>query len=212
MAADSAHLAHHFEDMPKQVHAARLGMWLFLGTEALLFGALFTAYAFYRFLFADSFALASEHLGIAYGTANTFVLITSSFAVAMGLHFTRKGARKLALVALGVTLALAAGFLVVKGFEWADDFGKGIYPGRYYRGVLEAVPGASLFYTFYFLMAGLHGLHVVIGISILSWMTYRVATGYYHPGYDTPLELGAMYWHLVDVIWIFLYPLLYLVT
>jgi cytochrome c oxidase subunit III len=212
VAVEASQVAHHFEGMAAQVHAARLGMWLFLGTEALLFGVLFTGYSFYRYLFASSFALASEHLDIAYGTVNTFVLITSSFSVALALHFTKHGARRRALLALGVTLTLAAAFLVIKGFEWANDFREGIFPGPYYTGALKDVQGATLFYNFYFLMCGLHGIHVLVGIGVLSWMTYRVASGYYHPGYATPLELGAMYWHLVDIIWIFLYPFLYLVT
>jgi cytochrome c oxidase subunit 3 len=212
MAVETAHLAHHFEDMPKQLHAARLGMWLFLATEGMLFGTVFACYFFYRFLFPSSFALASQHLDINYGTANTFVLITSSFTVAMALHFVRHGSRRWALAALSATLLLAGAFLVIKGFEWADDFSKGIYPGPYYAQASLQVPGASLFYTFYFLMTGLHGVHVIVGIGLLSWMTFRVAQGRYHPGYSTPLELGALYWHLVDIIWIFLYPFLYLVT
>ncbi|MHB8417936.1 MAG: cytochrome c oxidase subunit 3 family protein [Myxococcales bacterium] len=212
MTLETAHLAHHFEDLPKQEHAARLGMWLFLGTEALLFGALFAGYFFYRFLFEGSFALASQHLDLAYGTINTFVLITSSFTVAMGLHFVKHGSRRWALAALSTTLLCALAFLAIKGFEWADDFRKGIYPGPYYAQASLQIPGASLFYTFYFLMAGLHGVHVVVGFSVLSWMTFRVAQGRYHRGHSTPLELGAMYWHLVDIIWIFLYPFLYLVT
>ncbi len=212
MAVETAHLAHQFENLAQQTHAARLGMWLFLGTEALLFGVLFTGYFFYRYLFASSFALASQQLNLTFGTINTFVLITSSLSVALALHFVEHDRRGWALSALGLTLLLATSFLVVKSFEWVDDFKKGIHPGPFYAGPLGNVPGAALFYTFYFLMAGLHGVHVIIGISVLGWMTFRVAQRRYHAGYATPLELGAMYWHLVDIIWIFLYPLLYLIT
>ncbi|MHB1844202.1 MAG: cytochrome c oxidase subunit 3 [Deltaproteobacteria bacterium] len=206
------HLAHHFQDLAQQTHAARLGMWVFLGSESLLFAALFTGLTVYRTLFGSSFALASQHLSIAYGTANTFVLITSSFTVVMSLHLLQTGRRGWSLFFLGLTLALAVAFLVVKGLEWRHDFQEGIYPGRYYAQKDLLIPGAAMFYSFYFIMTGLHGLHVVAGIGVLVWCGSLILRGQCHSGHETPLELGAMYWHLVDIIWIFLYPLLYLIT
>ncbi len=207
-----ARVEEHFQDFAQQAHAARLGMWLFLATESLLFGVLFIGYAFYRSLFPAVFALASRRLDITLGTANTFVLITSSFTVALGLHLLRAGRRALAAAALSITVALAVTFLLVKGFEWANDFREEIYPGTGSPQAPLTAPGAALFYTLYFLMGGLHGLHVMVGAGLLAWLDARTIRGSLTPEYTTPLEVVALYWHLVDIIWIFLYPLLYLVT
>ena len=206
------HLAHHYQSLAQQTHAARLGMWVFLGSEALLFAALFTGLTVYRTLNGSVFALASQHLSVAFGTANTFVLITSSFTVVLSLHFLQAGRKGLSLFFLVFTIALACAFLTIKAFEWLHDFSEGIFPGPYYAQKELQLPGAAMFYTFSYLMTGLHGLHVVAGMGVLAWCTGLVARGDCHAGYETPLELGAMYWHLVDIIWIFLYPLLYLIT
>ncbi len=189
-------VAHHFPNLRQQEHAARLGMWLFLATELLLFGGLFTAYSVYRYLFAEAFAGASRLLDVKLGTLNTVVLITSSLTAAL---------------ALAATLVLAAGFLVLKGFEWTHDFHEGLLPGRLYSSTELTVTGAPMFFTLYFLMTGLHGLHVLVGMVVLSVLMVQCWLGRYDHGYVTPVELGGMYWHLVDLIWIFLYPLLYLI-
>ena len=211
-AALQARTAHHFATYAQQAHAARLGMWLFLATEILLFGGLFVAYAVYRSVFPEAFHEASRHLDQALGTINTVVLITSSFAVAAAIHYARHDRRKLVLACLAVTLLLAFAFLGIKSLEYLHKFQEGALPGKYYTYSEVQLPGASLFYTLYFLTTGLHAIHVLIGISVLSWLGWRAARGDFAGGYDLPLELGGLYWHLVDIVWIFLYPLLYLIS
>ncbi len=206
-----AHVAHHVPNLRQQEHAARLGMWLFLATELLLFGGLFTAYSVYRYLFSDTFAAASRLLDVKLGTLNTIVLITSSLTAALGHHFAHHGRGRAAALALLVTLGLAAGFLIIKGFEWTHDIHEGLLPGRYYAYAELTAPGAPMFFVLYFLLTGLHGLHVVAGMSVLGVLMVLSWRGKFDHGYSTPVELGVMYWHLVDLIWIFLYPLLYLI-
>ena len=207
-----SYVAHHFPNLRQQEHAARLGMWLFLATELLLFGGLFTAYSVYRWLYGETFAEASHHLNLALGTVNTVVLITSSLTVALAHHAAHHGRGKQAAGLLAITLVFALGFLVIKGFEWSHDFHEGLLPGRYYTFEGMTSTGAPMFFTLYFLLTGLHGLHVVIGMTILTVLMVLAWRGHYDHGYSTPLELGGMYWHLVDLVWIFLYPLLYLVS
>ena len=206
-----AYVAHHFPNLRQQEHAARLGMWLFLATEILLFAGLFTAYSVYRFLYSDAFKAASELLSAPLGTLNTVILITSSLTVALAHHWAHHGRGKAAAISLLVTLLFAVAFLVVKGFEWTHDFHEGLLPGRYYASTELTTTGAPMFFSVYFLMTGLHGLHVVVGMVVLTVLMVQCWLGRYDHGYVTPVELGGMYWHLVDLIWIFLYPLLYLI-
>ena len=210
-AAAQLHVAHHFPNLRVQEHAARLGMWLFLATELLLFGGLFTAYSVYRFLYADTFAEASHHLSVTAGTVNTVVLITSSLTVALAHHFAHHGKGKLAAVMLVITLAFALVFLGIKGWEWTHDFEEGLLPGRYFHSEELKGVGAPMFFTVYFVLTGLHGLHVIVGMIVLAVMMVAAWRGAFDTGWSTPMELGGMYWHLVDLIWIFLYPLLYLI-
>jgi cytochrome c oxidase subunit 3 len=204
-------LAHHFANMDRQVDASRLGMWLFLSTEILLFVGLFTAYSVYRFSFPEAWAQASRHSEIWAGTTNTFVLITSSLTVALAIHFVRVNAPRLAVIMLGITLAFGIVFLVIKGIEYTNHFHEGALPGKYYRLHEVMLPGVSMYWSLYFLMTGLHGLHVLIGMTVIAVVMYRTAHGYYDSGYYVGIELAGLYWHLVDLIWIFLFPLLYLV-
>jgi cytochrome c oxidase subunit 3 len=203
--------AHHFSTLAKQRHAATLGMWVFLGTEVLLFGGLFVAYAYYRVVFPETFGEASAHLDIGIGTINTLILILSSFAVALSTYFVYHTRIRLAAGMLGIAMACGFAFLTLKGFEWSAHFREGAYPGKYYA--FEAVqgPGASLFFSLYYLMTGLHALHVTIGIGALGWALALTLRGAFSRDYDTPLELVTMYWHLVDIIWIFLFPALYVI-
>ncbi len=210
MQAES-HVAHHFPNLRQQEHAARLGMWLFLATELLLFGGLFTAYSVYRFLYAESFAEGSAHLSVAAGTINTIVLITSSLSVALAFHLARGGRGRAAAISLAITLVFAVLFLCIKAWEWTHDFQEGFLPGRYFSSSEFQAVGAPMFFTLYFIMTGLHGLHVLVGMVVLAVLMFRCWRGDYDGGYTTPVELGGMYWHLVDLIWIFLYPLFYLV-
>ncbi|HEU4385059.1 MAG TPA: cytochrome c oxidase subunit 3 family protein [Anaeromyxobacteraceae bacterium] len=204
-------LQHHFPDAPTQEHAARLGMWLFLATEVLLFTALFTGYALYRYLFSETFHAASKYIETSVGLTNTVVLITSSLTVALALHAARQGQGRRAAALLAATLAFGGVFMVLKGFEYHHHFVTGQLPGRFYAFAELAAPGAAMFFTIYFLMTGLHGLHVLIGMGVLGWLAGRAWRGDFSPAYHTPVELGGLYWHLVDLIWIFLFPLLYLI-
>jgi cytochrome c oxidase subunit 3 len=211
MAAEpQTRLAHHFASLPVQAHAARLGMWIFLGTEVLLFGGLFVGYALYRTLYSAAFVACSHQLDRRLGTVDTLILITSSFTMARSLHLVRSGRSRLGAAALGATMAFGLAFLAVHGHEYLTEIAHGELPGRlYHAGV--ALPGAGMFYTLYYFMTALHSLHVVIGLCLLSWLLRRTLRGDFSAAWDTPLELGGLYWHLIDILWIFLYPLLYLI-
>jgi len=210
-AAAQGRLAHHFPDMKTQEHAARMGMWLFLSTEILLFAVLFTAYGLYRFLFPLGFEEASKLAHVTMGATNTVVLITSSLTVALAIHHARKGENRKVVGLLAITIAFGALFMVLKGFEYYHHFQDGQLPGRFYHYAGVTGPGVSMYFTVYFLMTGLHGLHVLIGMGLLTWVAVRASRGHFGPAYSTPVELSGLYWHLIDLIWIFLFPLLYLV-
>jgi cytochrome c oxidase subunit 3 len=210
-AAAPGRLAHHFPDMKTQEHAARMGMWIFLSTEILLFAVLFTAYAIYRFLFPVGFEEASKLAHVAMGATNTVVLITSSLTVALAIHYARHGENRKVVGLLAVTIGFGAVFMVLKGVEYYHHWEVGQLPGALYHFAGVQGPGVSMYFTVYFLMTGLHGLHVLIGMSLLAWVAVRACRGDFGPGYSTPVELTGLYWHLVDLIWIFLFPLLYLV-
>jgi cytochrome c oxidase subunit 3 len=202
------HLAEHYANIDQQSRAARFGMWIFLATEVLLFGGLFVCYFAYRSLFAHGFQAASHHLDATLGTIETAVLLTSSL---FSLHFLRHDRLPLVLGFLLATIAMGLLFLVLHGIEYAHEFGEGILPGAHYRFEELPVQGAILFFTLYFLMTGLHGAHVLVGVGVLTWMTVKAARARLSSVDDTPLEVATLYWHLVDIIWIFLWPMLYLV-
>jgi cytochrome c oxidase subunit 3 len=212
MSAD-AHpaLAHHFENLEKQTHAARLGMWLFLATEVLLFTALFAAYGVYRFLFSQTFAEASRHIETWIGLVNTLVLVTSSFTVALGLNRATKGDGRGTAIFFGISVLLALVFLGFKAIEYTHHFQEGQLPGRFYTYEAVQGPGASLFFSLYFLITGLHGIHVIVGGTVLTVVGIRAARGAFSTEYHVPVELAGLYWHLVDLIWIFVFPLIYLI-
>jgi cytochrome c oxidase subunit 3 len=205
------YLAHHFDDMATQNRAVRLGMWLFLGTEVLLFAGLFLGYTVYRWLYHPTFKAAASHLSVLMGGINTVVLISSSLTVALAYHAIKEGKSKKCAAFLAFTIACAGVFLVIKYFEYAHKIHEGLLPGRFYSYEGITTPGANLFFAVYFLATGLHAFHVIVGASILAWLLVRVRKGLYSPAHYVPVELGALYWHLVDLIWIFLFPLLYLI-
>jgi cytochrome c oxidase subunit 3 len=199
-----------FQSLAQQTHAARLGMWMFVGSESLLFAGLIALYVAYRVMYGDDFAMAIHENTRGYGTLNTFVLITSSFTVALALGVVRAGRRRLGAALVAVTVGLGAIFLVVKGFEYAEHVREGALPGVLYHYAALPGAGARLFFTLYWFLTGLHALHVTGGLCALSWIGFRTWRDAYSAAYHTPLELTAIYWHLVDIIWIFLWPLLYL--
>ena len=202
--------AEHFENLAQQQQASHLGMWLFLTSEVLLFGALFGLYTGYRIEYQQDFSQAVHHNNIAIGTINTAVLVTSSFSAAWAVHSARGGSRRGILGSLGVTLLLGFAFLVLKGIEYKEHFDAGIFPGALYRSEELPSHGANLFFTLYFFLTGLHALHVIGGLTALAVLGVLAARGHYTRERYTPLELGVLYWHLVDVIWIFVWPLMYL--
>lgn len=189
--------------------ASKLGMWLFLFTELLLFGGLFLVYTIYRYLNADAFLNASYELNVVMGTINTVVLLTSSLTVAMSITAIQLGNKKLSLTLIYSTIAFAGVFLVIKYFEWTAKFDHGLFPGMDHYNELPA--GEKLFFFLYYFMTGLHGLHVIIGGVLLGFVIRGINNGTVNQGKYMFLENGALYWHLVDVIWIFLFPLFYLI-
>ena len=209
--AEEAHTAHHFRSFDQQRHASRFGMWLFLGNEVVLFGGLLVAYALYRSVFPQAFHDASRHLDLSLGTVNTVILITSSLTVALAIHFSHHERRAATLLSLGLTILFAFVFLGIKGVEYSHKFAEGALPGRYYHFEEVRAGGASMFFTLYFFLTGLHAIHVIIGIAILGWMEVKTWRREFVGGYNLPLELSGLYWHLVDLVWIFLFPLLYLI-
>jgi len=191
--------------------ASKLGMWLFLFTEILLFGGLFLVYAIYRFMNPEAFAgAAEEHLVVWMGTLNTIVLITSSYTAAVSISAIQKGNIKLAVNLLWITIGFAAAFMVVKYFEWGHKIHLGIYPGSPTYG--DLAPGEGLFFLLYYFMTGLHGLHVIIGSIIIGVVIARIKNGKITPTNYSLHENAGLYWHLVDLIWIFLFPLFYLIS
>ena len=206
-----AHLAHHFSESSQQSESAKMGMWIFLLTEVLLFGGLFVAYTVYRSWNPDMFYNAHKHLDISLGTLNTTVLITSSLTMALAIRSIQLNDRKKSIKLLTATFALAAVFLIVKYFEYSHKFHLGQLPGKFYT--YTGIEGANphIFFSIYFMMTGLHGIHVIAGMIAISWVLRKTILGKFSPEYYTPMELTGLYWHLVDMIWIFLFPLLYLI-
>lgn len=206
-------LADHFSTPEQQVEAGKLGMWLFLATEILLFGGLFAAYAIFNFMHSSEFKQAHKYLDVSLGALNTIVLLFSSLTVVLAIHAVQQNKKKWVIINLVITIACAAAFLVVKYFEYSHKFHAGLLPGFYFtNGTLANPDEAHIFFGIYFLMTGLHGIHVVIGMIVLTWLLLRTLRNDFSSQYYLPLELGGLYWHLVDVIWIFLFPLLYLIS
>ncbi|MEM6327035.1 MAG: cytochrome c oxidase subunit 3 family protein [Bacteroidota bacterium] len=259
-----ANLQHHFVSSEQQFESAKLGMWLFLVTEILLFGGMFVAYAIYRAWYPDLFDQASVELDTVWGAFNTLVLLASSLSVAWAIRAAQMDNRKLLVGLLWLTVALAGGFMVVKYFEYTHKFDKGIFPGQYFelaegvptvaelqagtatlepateadadhsgggeaaagahgeagahaddghgkKGEIFYNPRAGIFFSIYYVMTGIHGLHVVIGMIAIGVLAVKAQRGRYSSVYYTPVENVGLYWHVVDIIWIFLFPLMYLI-
>jgi cytochrome c oxidase subunit 3 len=204
-------LAHHFDSYEQQKESATLGMWTFLVTEILFFGGLFAAYSLYRSLFPEAFRAASHTLDIRLGAFNTAVLIGSSLTMALAVRGGQTGRPKVTFAMLLGTLALGSTFLGVKAVEYADKFHHHHVPGPSFHFEGPDAPHAQLFFSLYFLMTGLHALHMIIGIAILVGMLRPALRGAWTPQNHNFLEGFGLYWHFVDLVWIFLFPLLYLI-
>ena len=203
-------LAHQFEDMPQQKESAIIGMWSFLVTEILFFGGFFATYLYYRSQYPYAFIEGSGHLDIFWGGFNTVVLIISSLTMAMAVHESHQGNKNKILMYLIFTGILGLTFLVVKYFEYSGKIEHGLVPGLVWHPHGEVSPQLALFFSLYFGMTGMHALHMIIGIGLLIWLFIKTAQGTYTAEYNTPVEIFGLYWHFVDIVWIFLFPLLYL--
>lgn len=205
------HVQHHFASSDQQFDSAKMGMWVFLLTEIAFFGGLFVAYIIYRAWNPELFTLAATQLSTPLGATNTLVLIASSLTVALAIRAIQTNKKRQSIILLLSTVGLAMVFMIIKAFEYAEKFAKGIAPGAYYTYEGIAHESASVFFSIYYMMTGLHALHVVIGIGILLWIAWKVHRNHFSSEYYTPVEISGLYWHLVDIIWIFLFPLLYLI-
>ncbi|HEX3770805.1 MAG TPA: cytochrome c oxidase subunit 3 [Polyangiaceae bacterium] len=204
--------AEHFEDLARQAHAARLGMWAFLASEVLFFAGLFALYGTYRVEHPEGFGEGVLHNTLALGTTNTAVLLLSSYTIALAVHMLRSGHARAAQALTAVTIAMGLAFLGIKATEYAEHFREGIYPGSQGSFFVEhTTPGIAMFFTLYFCMTGLHAIHVIAGMIVLTFLLIKMRTGAVTQVVSHPLAIGAVYWHLVDAIWIFLWPLFYLV-
>ena len=262
------HLQHHFDTPEQQFESGKLGMWLFLATEILLFGGLFCAYAIYRAHHPEVFIAGHHHLNKMMGTINTVILLCSSFTMAWAVRCSQRSKQTGLKIGLILTLLGGAGFMVIKYFEYKEKYEHGYMPGKFFRydeerlaapaeletqvvaqaaatsqaaadpdaptikpaavgpaGLVttateesqhegqaeEEAKNIHLFFGIYFLLTGLHGLHVFAGMTVIAWLLYRSIRGHFNAEYFTPVDLGGLYWHLVDLIWIYLFPLLYLI-
>ena len=214
----STALAHHFDNLEQQREAGSLGMWVFLITEIMFFGGLFTGYVIYRTQNQASFAFASSTLNWKLGAVNTVVLILSSLTMALAVYFAQTGSRRNQILFLVATVVLGATFLAVKSVEYAEKIRDRHVPiaGFWHWGEHHPIPAGAtersvqMFYWIYFAMTGLHALHMIIGIGIMLFLIYFAYRGRYTPEYHAPVEISGLYWHFVDIVWIFLFPLLYL--
>ena len=188
---------------------SKLGMWLFLFTELILFGGMFIIYAVYRFKYGPAFRLAAIELNTLVGTVNTIILLTSSLTVALSITAMQKGKKHFSMMLVAMTVFLALAFLVNKYFEWAHKFESGLYPQS--PDLLNKPPGEIIYFGLYFTMTGLHALHVIIGMAVLLVLLKFIAQDRITSTNFVRLEMGGLYWHLVDIIWIFLFPLFYLI-
>jgi cytochrome c oxidase subunit 3 len=210
--AEPAFRQHHFINAEQQFSTSKLGMWLLLATEVLMFGGLFVGYGLMQGIYPEAWVAGHHHLDRPMGALNTVFLLISSYTMVMAVHYASTSNKAKTLLNLFLTLGFAAGFLVVKYFEYSHKFHDGLLPGRFFSYHGGGPPQQAMFFGFYFCMTGLHGIHVVIGMGLIAWIMMRTARGEFSSAYYTPVDLVGLYWHLVDLIWIYLFPLLYLVS
>jgi cytochrome c oxidase subunit 3 len=213
-------LRHHFADVVQQRNSASLGMWWFLGTEIMFFGGMFCAYLIYRRVYFPEFAAGSISLNLVAGTLNTAVLICSSLTVALAVRASQLGKRKQLVNLLLATMFFGICFLVIKGFEWRKEYTEHHIPTFYFdtQDMVRGNPNlhidpqhAKIFFSLYFALTGVHALHMIVGLGIFSVITFMAWRGRFSPEYHTPVEIAGLYWHFVDIVWIYLFPLLYLI-
>jgi cytochrome c oxidase subunit 3 len=219
-AHDHGPVQHQFDDFDQQRDSNSLGMWMFLSTELMMFGGLFFAYSFYRWKFQAAFHEGSHHLDTNLGTLNTFVLLFSSWTMALAVHSASTKNRGKLVTFLTLTWLLGASFIVIKAFEWTKDWREGLVPGLHWNFYAEhALPiGVSqhevmMYFVVYFCMAGLHAIHMIVGLGCVAYFIFLAAKGHFtKTENDQPVEIMGLYWHLIDIVWVFLFPLLYLIA
>jgi cytochrome c oxidase subunit 3 len=223
--AHAWYLQHHFDDPEQQRECNSLAMWAFLCTEIMMFGGLFFSYTLYRWLYPGAFEAGSEHLNITLGTANTFVLLFSSLTMALAVHAAVTGQRRMLVLFLILTWLLGFSFIGIKAVEWTADYREGLIPAVRWTYYEEHLDKASLlleraihpqqvmmYFVLYFCMTGLHAIHMVVGLILVGWFIYLAWRNHFRDGNDQPVEIMGLYWHFVDIVWIFLFPLLYLIA
>jgi cytochrome c oxidase subunit 3 len=210
MADARATVHEQFDDMPQQKEASTLGMWTFLATEILFFGGMFLSYIVYRHAYPSAFAAASRHTIVLYGTVNTAILLTSSLTMALAVQAAQLGRVRSLVRYLVITVLFGCCFLAVKGLEYREDIHQHLWPGPHFTKELPAQ--AQIFWFLYWAMTGLHALHVTVGVGLLATIAMMARRGLFSEHYYTPVEISGLYWHFVDIVWIYLYPLLYLIS
>ncbi len=200
-----------FDNLEQQQHADTLGMWVFLATEIMFFGGMFAGYTVYRIIYPTAWALASRHMNFTIGTINTFVLLTSSLTVVLALHSARLGNRKMLIIFLLLTIVLGLAFLGLKGVEYYQHYKDHLLPGHDFVFEQQYAKAAALFVCFYFAMTGVHALHMIIGVGLMTFLLILALRDRIKKEFPAHVDIIGLYWHFVDIIWIFLYPLLYLV-
>ena len=209
-ADQNPNLQHHFIDMAQQQEASTLGMWVFLVTEIMFFGGMFFAYILYRYWYHDGFAAGSHHLDLFWGGLNTVILIVSSLTMALAVRSAQLSNRRGLMLNLVLTMIFGAAFLGIKAIEYSAKFRDHLIPGKHFEWHDVDPVGAQAFYSIYFAMTGMHALHMIVGLGIMSVILFMAWRGRFSASYYTPVEVSGLYWHFVDIVWIFLFPLLYL--
>ena len=224
-------LVHQFDDMVQQREASTFGMWVFLLTEIMMFGGLFAAYLIYRLKYYEAFVAGSSSINVWWGGINTLVLIGSSLTMALAVSAAQRGSRRLQQLFIVLTMILGTVFLGIKAIEYNQKYQEHHIPGGVFEtfkpsdivddlvkegktpeAAAQIADQTEIFFCFYFAMTGLHALHMIIGLILMTWLLVRASRGEFGPDYYTPVELGGLYWHFVDIVWIYLFPLLYLIN
>lgn len=218
------HYAHHFESAEHEYQTSKQGVWLFLCTEILMFGGLFVGYVIFHHLYPELFKVGSKFTDWRLGATNTVVLLFSSLTMALAIYYTQVGKKKEAMTSMAITVLCGAIFMLIKYFEYSHKIHLGLMPGSWFTGdfaelskevgvpATEIPHNLALYFSFYYMMTGLHGIHVLIGMGLILWVMRRTARGDFSPSHYTAVEGVGLFWHLVDLVWIYLFPLLYLVS
>lgn len=216
--------AMHYESPEHEYQTGKQGVWLFLATEVLMFGGLFVGYAIFHHIYPEVFKIGAKFTDWRYGSANTVVLLTSSLTMALGIYYVQMKNNARAFNMLLITVLCGAIFMGIKYIEYSHKIHMGLLPGAWYHGNLEEVAqhvglspeeipaNLALYFSFYFMMTGLHGIHVMVGMAMIIWIMIRLKRGEFNPDHYTAVEGVGLFWHLVDLVWIYLFPLLYLVS